>query len=183
MNSLTARTALDALALPPGACLLVTGAAGAFGGYVVQLAAADGLRVIALTSAQDEGLVRSLGAHDVVFRGSDLARSIREITPHAVDAVADGAVLNELAYPTIRDGGQVAAVIGGGKAPGRGIRVHAVNVRTRVTDHSAITTLGHSAAAGRIALRVAATFPAQDAADAHRLLSHKGVRGRIILRW
>jgi NADPH2:quinone reductase len=39
MNALTVRTALDALALPPGSTLLVTGAAGAFGGCAVQLGA------------------------------------------------------------------------------------------------------------------------------------------------
>ena len=64
MNALTARTALDALALPPGATLLVTGAAGAFGGYAVQLGAAEGLRVIAVASEKDESLVRSFGAHE-----------------------------------------------------------------------------------------------------------------------
>jgi NADPH:quinone reductase-like Zn-dependent oxidoreductase len=39
MNALTVRTALDALALPLGSTLLVTGAAGAFGGCAVQLGA------------------------------------------------------------------------------------------------------------------------------------------------
>ena len=38
MNGLTARRALDRLTLQPGQTLAVTGAAGAFGGYTVQLA-------------------------------------------------------------------------------------------------------------------------------------------------
>src|SRR5581483_975787 len=62
MNGLTARLALDVLALSPGQTIAVTGAAGAFGGYTVQLAKADGLRVIADASEADEDLVRSLGA-------------------------------------------------------------------------------------------------------------------------
>src|SRR3954453_8660750 len=45
MNGLTARLALDKMALQPGQVLAVTGAAGAFGGYVVQLAKAEGLTV------------------------------------------------------------------------------------------------------------------------------------------
>jgi NADPH2:quinone reductase len=45
MNALTVRTALDALALLPGPTLLVTGAAGAFGGCAVQLGAAECLHV------------------------------------------------------------------------------------------------------------------------------------------
>ena len=37
MNGLTARLALDLLGLSAGATLAVTGAAGSFGGYVVQI--------------------------------------------------------------------------------------------------------------------------------------------------
>lgn len=47
MNGLTARLALDALALPAGATVAVTGAAGTVGGYVVQLAKQAGLIVVA----------------------------------------------------------------------------------------------------------------------------------------
>jgi NADPH:quinone reductase-like Zn-dependent oxidoreductase len=34
---------------------------------------------------------------------------------------------------------------------------------------------------GRVTLRVARTFPAQQAAEAHRLLAKGGVRGRLVL--
>lgn len=40
MTGLTARLALDALALPRGSASAVTGAAGVFGGYVIRLAKA-----------------------------------------------------------------------------------------------------------------------------------------------
>ena len=79
MNGLTARLALDLLALQPGQVLGVTGAAGAFGGYVVQLAKADGLRVIADAADKDRELVRSLGADVVVQRGDDVKQALREI--------------------------------------------------------------------------------------------------------
>src|SRR5215211_3100717 len=54
MNGLTARLALDTMALQPGHVLAVTGAAGSFGGYVVQLAKADGLTVVADAAEADE---------------------------------------------------------------------------------------------------------------------------------
>src|SRR3954447_17343589 len=92
MNGLTARLALDLMALPPGATLAVTGAAGAFGGYLVQLGKADGLRVIADASEADEELVRRLGADVVVRRGPDVASAIREVCPEGVDGLADGSV-------------------------------------------------------------------------------------------
>ena len=47
MNGLTARLSLDLLGLQPGQTIAVTGAAGCYGGYMVQLAKADGLTVIA----------------------------------------------------------------------------------------------------------------------------------------
>src|SRR5207247_3536330 len=66
MNGLTALQSLDLLDLSPGQTLAVTGAAGAYGGYVVQLAKAEGLTVIADASAADHALVAALGADIVV---------------------------------------------------------------------------------------------------------------------
>src|SRR5262245_20499983 len=94
MNGLTARQSLDLLGLSPGQTLAVTGAAGAYGGYVVQLAKVEGLTVIADASEADHALVASLGADIVVRRGDDVAMRILEHFPNGVDGLADGAVLN-----------------------------------------------------------------------------------------
>jgi NADPH:quinone reductase-like Zn-dependent oxidoreductase len=91
MNALTARVALDALALTDGQTVAVTGAAGALGGYLIQLARADGLRVVADAAPADEGLVRSLGADMVVARGDGIAAAIRAVVPSGVDGLFDGA--------------------------------------------------------------------------------------------
>ena len=69
MNGLTVRLALDWLALRPGQTLGVTGAAGAVGGYAVELGVAEGLRVIAVAAPKDEALVKGFGAETVVPRG------------------------------------------------------------------------------------------------------------------
>ncbi|NEC25510.1 NADP-dependent oxidoreductase, partial [Streptomyces sp. SID8111] len=68
MNALTAHQALALLALPRGASLAVTGGAGALGGFVIQLAAHRGLRVVADAAPQDEPLLKQLGAETVVPR-------------------------------------------------------------------------------------------------------------------
>jgi NADPH2:quinone reductase len=60
LNSLTADQALDLLALRPGQWLLVTGAAGAVGGFALELAALRGLRTVAVAAPRDEELVREL---------------------------------------------------------------------------------------------------------------------------
>lgn len=64
----------------PGQTLAVTGAAGCYGGYVVQLAKADGLRVVADASETDEALVRDLGA-DVGVRDGGAFASVRRWRP------------------------------------------------------------------------------------------------------
>lgn len=92
MNGLTARLCLDVLELRPGQRLAVTGAAGAVGGYAVQLAKADGLHVLADASAADEQLVRDLGADVVVPRGDDFAHHVRDNVPKGVDGLIDAAL-------------------------------------------------------------------------------------------
>ncbi|HWN32102.1 MAG TPA: NADP-dependent oxidoreductase [Pseudonocardia sp.] len=184
MNAMTARVALDALALRPGQTLAVTGAAGAFGGYTVQLAKADGLRVIADAAPADEQLVRTLGADDVVARGDDVADRIRALVPAGVPGLADGAVLDARALAAVADGGGLAVVRGwSGEAESvqRGITVHQVLVSRRATDTAALQRLSRQAEDGVLTLRVADVLPAAQAEHAHRLLAAGGLRGRLVL--
>jgi NADPH2:quinone reductase len=181
MNALTARLALDQMALRPGEVLAVTGAAGAFGGYVVQLAKADGLTVVADASEADEELVRTLGADVVVRRGDDVAARIREHYPHGVDGLADGAVRDALVLPAVRDGGAMATVRGYRGDGERGVRMYPTLVRRVAQDRPALDRLRRQAEDGVLTLRVAATFPAEQAAEAHRQLEKGGVRGRLVL--
>jgi NADPH2:quinone reductase len=181
MNALTARLALDQLGLQPGQVLAVTGAAGAFGGYVVQLAKADGLTVVADASEADEELLRGLGADVVVRRGDDVAQRIREVYPDGVDGLADGAVQDDLVLPAIRDGGGLATVRGYRGDGQRGIEVHPTLVRRVAEDRAALDQLRRQAEDGVLTLRVARTFPVEQAAEAHRVLEAGGVRGRLVL--
>jgi NADPH:quinone reductase len=181
MNALTARLALDHMALQPGQVLAVTGAAGAFGGYVVQLAKADGLTVVADASPADEELVRALGADVVVERGDDVAKRIREHFADGVDGLADGAVQDALVLPAVRDGGAVATVRGYRGDGSRDLRVFPTLVRRVAQDRAALDRLRQQAEDGVLTLRVARTFPVEQAADAHRMLEAGGVRGRLVL--
>ncbi|MBE3001728.1 NADP-dependent oxidoreductase [Nocardiopsis sp. HNM0947] len=181
MNAMTARLALDALALSPGDTLAVTGAAGAFGGYAVQLGKADGLRVIADAKDSDSDLVRGLGADDVVERGEDVADRIRGLVPDGVPGLADGALLNDKAVPAVADGGGLATVRGWNGPAERGVTVHPVMVPDGATDTAGLDRLARQAEEGVLSLRVAQVLPADRAPEAHRLLEAGGVRGRIVL--
>jgi NADPH:quinone reductase-like Zn-dependent oxidoreductase len=182
MNALTARQSLDQLALRPGQTLAVTGAAGCYGGYVVQLAKADGLRVIADASSADTALVRSLGADMVVPRGDDVAAQIRKVAPGGVDGLADGSFQSEAAVGAVRDGGSFASVRGWGGNE-RGITFHKTSVRDYNHRADLLDRLRQQVEAGLVTLRVAATLPAAQAAEAHRRLEAKGTRGRLVLVW
>ena len=181
MNGLTARQSLDLLALSPGQTLAVTGAAGAYGGYVIQLAKAEGLTVIADASEADRSLVAGLGADIVVRRGNDVASRIREHFPDGVDGLADGAVLNERAIAAVRDGGAFTAVRGFVGESQRGIRFTQTWVRKYDGEYEKLDRLRQQAEAGILTLRVADTCPPERAAEAHRRLEAGGTRGRLVI--
>jgi NADPH:quinone reductase-like Zn-dependent oxidoreductase len=183
MNGLTARQSLDLLRLSPGQIVAVTGATGAYGGYVVQLAKADGLTVVADASEKDEKLVAGLGADIVVRRGDDVASRIRGRFPQGVDGLADGAVLNELVIPAVRDGGAFTSVRGFQGIPQRDIHFTATRVRTYAHEFEKLDRLRQQVEAGQITLRVAEVYPPERAADAHRRLEAHGTRGRLVIEF
>ncbi|GIH98051.1 NADP-dependent oxidoreductase [Planobispora takensis] len=180
LNGLTAVQALDLADLREGQTLLVTGAAGGLGGYAVELAAARGLRVVAVAGPQDEEPVRKLGAEFFVPRGAEPAEAVRALVPGGVDGAIDAAVLGLPALAAVRGGGSFVAVIGGAApVPLRGIRV--VNVWVRA-DGTQLAELSRLVGEGRLTPRVAATLPLTEAAAAHERLAAGGLRGRLVLR-
>lgn len=183
MNALTAQLTLDMFNLAPDTTIAVTGAAGAYGGYMVQLAKAAGLRVIADASDADRDLVTSLGADVVVTRGPDVAERILEHCPGGVDAVADGSVQNEQLFGCVRDGGGFGTVRGFQSDAPRGITLHQVWVRSYIEAWDQLDRIRSLAETGQLSMRVAATFPAEQAAKAHALLEAGGVRGRLVIEF
>jgi NADPH2:quinone reductase len=183
MNGLTARRSLDLLKLSPGQVIAVTGAAGAYGGYVVQLAKAEGLTVIADASEKDEKLVASLGADIVVPRGDDVASQIRKHFPEGVDGLADGAVLNELVISAVRDGGAFTSIRGFKGAPQRDIHFTATMVRSYAQEFEKLDQLRRLVESGKLTLRVAEVYPPERAAEAHRRLEAGGTRGRLVIKF
>jgi NADPH:quinone reductase-like Zn-dependent oxidoreductase len=179
MNGLTARMALDALA--PTATIAVTGAAGAVGGYVVQLAKAAGLRVVADASPADTDLVRDLGADVVVPRGAGVADRIRAAVPGGVDGVADCSLQCHELLGAVRDGGGIAVMRQETGAAERGITWHRVAVPYIAEDRARLDGLRALVESGAVTLRVAATYPAERAAEAHARLAEGGTRGRLVL--
>lgn len=183
MNAMTARLSLDLLGLSPGQSLAVTGAAGAYGGYLIQLAKTEGLTVIADAKESDRDLVASFGADIIVARGPDVADRFREHFPDGVDGLADGAVLNDAVVSAVRDGGGFTAVRGFTGPPERDIRFTTTFVRNYDCEFEKLDRLRALAEAGVFTLRVAGTYPAAEASAAHRRLEAGGTRGRLVLEF
>ncbi|MFF5225620.1 NADP-dependent oxidoreductase [Dactylosporangium sp. NPDC000521] len=169
-NGLAAAQALDLLALPAGSTVLVTGAAGQVGGFVLALARAAGLHATGLAGADDREFVESLGAA-FLPRSADPAGTF--------DAVVDLAVVGPSLLDLVRDGGgYVAASPPLRPEPVRGIRTFALEVQP---DGARLGELAALVTSGDIPLRVAGVYPFADAAAAHERLAQGGVRGGVVI--
>ena len=167
LNALTAADLVDLLGDGEGRSLLVTGAAGAVGGYVVPFALRRGWRVTGLARAADEEFVRTLGAD---FTAEPTT---------GWDAVADGAVLQEAGVALVRDGGRFVGVLPAFAPPTeRGVSIEVVSV---VPDGDRLAGLLDEAARGELPVRVAEVLPLDRYADAHAAVAKGGVRGRYVL--
>ncbi|WP_068053148.1 NADP-dependent oxidoreductase [Nocardia xishanensis] len=179
LNGLTAAQALDLLDLPPGGTLLVTGAAGAVGGFAVELAAQRGWQVVANADAADEEFLRGVGAEWFVPRTDDLADAVRRLVPGGVDAAVDTAVLGLPALGAVRNrGGFVSVIAGAAPTPLRGITVREQWI---AADGAALARIAALAENRRLTVRVAETFPLADAVKAHHRMAEGKLRGRLVL--
>lgn len=180
LNGLTAVQSLDLLALESGQSVLVGQASGGVGGFAVQLAKAAGLRVIAVAAAGDEHYLRTIGADEIIARGSveEVVRTTREAAPGGVDGVVDGATEGAPLLGAVADGGRFVTVNGEPPEPQRGIEV----LRQIVAPSSdQLKMLAGAVAAGSLQTRVAEVLPLAKAAEAHERLESGGLRGKLVL--
>jgi NADPH2:quinone reductase len=181
----TALTMADALALGEGQTMVVIGATGGVGSYLVQLVARRGARVVAVCSGESADYALRLGAADVVdYTTEDVAEAVRSRYPDGIDAIADmhgdGEGLTRLAEQ-VRSGGHVASSVGGADAEALGDRgIQATNVMGRVTTES-LEALSGMMEAGEIAAPEIRSFSLAEAGDALAAVATHHVRGKIIV--
>jgi NADPH2:quinone reductase len=178
LNTLTAHQALDLLGLEAGQSVVVTGAAGGVGDYVVALAALRDLRVIAVARTGDEADVRANGASDFVT-GSDIGAALRELLPDGADGLVDAAQIGVGALAAVRDGGSFVAVSDPSEPPAeRDITVATVHVHHDAAQQAELVRLVES---GVLRLRVTGTYSLDDIAKAHEAAAQPGLRGRVVV--
>ena len=183
MNSLTARLSLDLMGLQAGSVLAVTGSAGAYGGYIIELAKSDSLTVIADAADKDYDLLKSLGADYIVPRGPNVVAAIRKEFPGGVDGLADGAVQNEIVIDAVRDGGAFTAVRGFKGEPQRSINFSQTFVRNYDGEFEKLNQLRKLVEEQKLTLRIASTYQPESVSAAHARFEAGGTRGRLVIEF
>jgi NADPH:quinone reductase-like Zn-dependent oxidoreductase len=169
LNATTAAQAVDLLGPGDGRTLLVTGAAGAVGGYAVPLARRAGWVVTGLARERDRGFVLGAGAADL----------LTELPGRRFDAVLDAAGLQEAALAAARDGGTFVGVLPGAPVPSeRGVTTTAVQSHP---DGALLAELLALHVDGTLTARVAGSVPLGDAATAYDKVAGGGQRGRWVI--
>ncbi|MCP2342281.1 zinc-binding dehydrogenase [Actinomadura rupiterrae] len=191
---------LSAMRVQSGETVLITAAAGRIGSLLVQLATAQGLRVIAAASTAGKlAIAADLGAAVTVdYSASGWVDEVKDATGgRGVDVVLDaiGGDLGEQAGQTAADGAGRIGVYG--FASGTWLPLDTLQIVQRgltvvgplgitfakpLADQRADTEQAlAAAAAGDLVPRVHATYPLDRAVDAHHDLEQRRNHGAILL--
>ena len=177
IGGLTARQALDSLALKAGDRLLITGGAGGTGVLVVQLAVRAGLRVTTTASPTSAARLQGFGAEAVLnYHDPSWPEQVGDPVDAAIVAASG---TGDFALRTVRDGGRLCALTSGAPEPERGITTADLYVRP---DGAALARLAADLADGALAVDPE-VLPRNAAADALDRVRTGSTGGRkLVLR-
>lgn len=194
MSGIVAITGMrDVLEVQPGTSVLVNGASGGLGTYMVQVAAAMGAEVIGVCSTRNVELVASLGAAEVV----DYTRSSVTEVGRRFDIVIDN-VLNhpgrDLARLVAPGGVLVPNSVGQGGSMFGGLpRIAWTTIRGLVTrprvrtisyevDRPMLDDLGRRLSSGDLRAVVDRTYDLADTAEAVSHMAGHHAAGKVAIR-
>ena len=180
---------IDELRVKPGEAVLITGASGDVGHVALQLAKRLGARVLAVASGTDGvAIVHELGADMAVDgRTDDVAVAAREFAPSGLDAVLSlvGRAAQDIAIAALREGGRVAYPLGvqpePAPVPGVELRRYDMTQNSPASTKLEMAKLNDMIASGPFSVRIANSFPLEQAAAAQGALESHRV-GKIVLR-
>ena len=163
----------------PGERVMVLGAAGNVGAYVVRMALDAGLNVVAVAREKDEQMLRDLGVSEIIQSDA----SLFEKQLPSVDVILDmvGVSLLERCLDALKPGGRVVSAATAGPLPQMSdlaITFFYADVTTARLQH-----LNMMFESEKITARVGSVLPLDDAREAHRMLAgapHEP--GKIVLK-
>lgn len=164
-----------------GKTVLVNGAAGGVGHFVVQVAKLMDARVIAIASGKHETLLRDLGADTFI----DYTQTAAEDAVRDVDLVVDavGGAASGRFLRTLNRGGTLFPIFplgfsGADEAVERGITVSATQVRS---SGKQLAELANLLDTGKVRVVIDSTYPLADAGKAHERAARGHIQGKIVL--
>lgn len=177
-----------------GEWVLVMGAAGALGSFVVQLAKLRGARVIAVASSQDRlDACIELGADfGINYKAESLTERVMEITEnHGVDVVFENIsdpALFPKAFASLAENGRLVSIgyHGGGTVPVdmKALHIKRLKILSSIMGSGAKDVMGEClrlASEGKLRSLIGARLPLSKAADGHRLVEEGKLIGKVIL--
>ncbi|MBM7811290.1 NADP-dependent oxidoreductase [Saccharothrix algeriensis] len=179
LAGLTALQSLRRVGVSEGDAVLVHAAAGGVGHLAVQVARILGAsRVIGTASPRNHDFLRGLGAEPVAY-GDALVDNVAELVggDGRVDVAFDcagGAALND-SPALVRDPARIVSIVDVNVLALGGRYCYAKPVRAD------LDWLAEHAGSGALKVAVQQTFPLAEAAEAHRLLEGRHVRGKVVL--
>ncbi|MDP9220719.1 MAG: NADP-dependent oxidoreductase, partial [Actinomycetota bacterium] len=179
-----ASAAVDAIDPQPGQTVLVNGASGGVGSYVVQLLAALGVTVVATGTSEDSERLRSLGADTVVDHTASLvADQVRATYPDGVDALVNlaGYTAADVPLDAVRTGGRVSTTTGvpdDETLTARGLTGTSIIAQPV---QEVIARLAEQVAAGSLTVHVGAVLPLEQAAEGLATIAGGNAHGKIVV--
>ena len=174
---LTAVAALAAIGVRSGDTVLVGGAAGGVGVFVVQLAVLAGAKVVGTASPGSFDALRKLGAEPVAY-GPGLAERVQALAPGGLTAATDlfGTETAEAALALGVAPERISTIAAGPNPPG-GVR--AAGGFDAAPD--AIEQVTDAILAGRLTVPIAASFPIEQIREAVTLQAGRHVHGKVVV--
>ena len=164
-----------------GKTVLVNGAAGGVGHFLVQIARWQGAHVIAVASGRHEALLRELGVDQFI----DYTKSSPEELVRDADLVVDavGGPASSRFLRTLKRGGALFPIFplgfdGFDEAAQLGITVSSTQVRSSGAQLAQLATLLDD---GTIRVVIDSTYPLAEARQAHERAARGNIQGKLVL--
>jgi NADPH:quinone reductase-like Zn-dependent oxidoreductase len=166
---------VEALEVRAGERVLVHAAAGGVGRFAVQIALARGATVVGTASRRNHDSLRALGVEEVVdYTDGPASEQLSASVDAVLDLVGGDALAD--APKQVKDPSRIASVIEADTVLAQGGRY--VFVRPERDHLDALTRLVDE---GNLRVEVAATFPLDRIADAHRESESGHTSGKIVV--
>jgi len=171
---------IDTAKIDKGQTVLIHGGSGGVGSFAVQIAKAQGAKVIATASSANQDLLKQLGVDQPI----DYTTTKFQDVVKYVDVVLNCVRADTLpaSYGIVKKGGMIVSITGDpepAECDKRGIRCSGVMAHP---DANVLEELTRLIEANKVTPIVSQTFPLAEAARAQQQIETRHTRGKIVLR-